>query len=132
MSPPARLLISPPARLLMSPPARLRCLREQCSANPVPCQPFSVKTCNLVSFVGEGVGHLPAAQAAVEVGGAAGAAADLATGGARYRTGGSEQHVTNGDAVTHRDRGSDGVGDRCHLHLVRTWGALPHDDQLLG
>src|SRR5882762_6672370 len=46
-----------------------------------------------VAFIGECVGHLPAAQAPVKVGTAAGAAADLSTGRPRNRARGGQQHV---------------------------------------
>src|SRR3954452_14936264 len=86
----------------------------------------------LVRLVGEIVRDLAAAQAAVQVGGAAGAAADLAAGGPRDRTGGREEHVAHRHTVAHGDRGANVVGDRSHVELVRPRCALANDHQLLG
>src|SRR5882757_4267347 len=85
-----------------------------------------------VGLIGVVVGHLAAAQAAVEVAGAARTAADLAAGGPRDRACRGEEHVANGDTVSHGDRGPDVVGDRLLVELVCTGGALADDDQLLG
>src|SRR5262249_20320401 len=87
---------------------------------------------HLVRLIGEGVGNLTAAQAAVQIGGATSAAPNLAAGGTRYRAGRSQQYIAHGDTVAHATRGRDVIGDRPHLQLVRAGGALTDDNQLLG
>src|SRR5262249_18530115 len=71
-------------------------------------------------------------QAAVDVVGAAGPAADLAAGCARDRARGHQQHVTDRHAVAHGDRGADVVGDRLGIELVGAGCSLTDDHQLLG
>src|SRR5580693_6935640 len=86
-----------------------------------------------VSLVGEGIRDRgAAAQAAVDVGGAAGPAADLAAGRPGNRAGLHQQDVAHGDPVADGDGRPDVVGDGLVVKLVRTRGALPDDHQLFG
>src|SRR5271166_3267434 len=98
-------------------------------ANRCLCQSFW----RSASLIGECIRNRgTAAQAAVEVGGAASAAADLAAGGPGDRSGLYEQHVAHGHPMANRDGRPDVVDDGLMDELVRTGGALTDDHQLLG
>src|ERR1700758_3737896 len=68
------------------------------------------------------------AQTAVDVGGAAGAAADLATRGAWDRTGRYQHHIARRHGVAYRYRCADIVDDRLPIQFVCAGRAFADND----